>query len=144
MVNDVPIYMQGSVPEQKEEQESVVPQIESNIPIYMQGSVPEQKEEQESNVPIYMQGSDISQPNIDEPSNIRKAQYGAAQETYLLGDAYRLTYAAFSPSKTRQKIERERQQRIFDEFPEFKNGKYDSDAAVISGRALVMVVTQFI
>jgi len=139
MVNDVPIYMQGSVPEQKEEQESVVPQIESNVPIYMQGSVPEQKEEQESNVPIYMQGSDISQPNIDEPSNIRKAQYGAAQETYLLGDAYRLTYAAFSPSKTRQKIERERQQRIFDEFPEFKNGKYDSDAAVIGGRALVMV-----
>ena len=140
MVNDVPIYMQGSVPEQKEkEQESVVPQIESNVPIYMQGSVPEQKEEQESNVPIYMQGSDISQPNIDEPSNIRKAQYGAAQETYLLGDAFRLTYAAFSPSKTRQKIERERQQRIFDEFPEFKDGKYNSDAAVIGGRALVMV-----
>ena len=120
MTTDIPIYMQGSIPEQKEEeQKSTVPQVEPNIP-------------------IYMQGSEIAQPSIDEPTALRKAQYGAAQETYLLGDVGRLTYAAFSP-KTIQQIERERQQKIFDEFPEFKDGKYDADAAVLGGRALVMV-----
>ena len=120
MTTDIPIYMQGSIPEQKEEeQKSTVPQVEPNIP-------------------IYMQGSEIAQPSIDEPTALRKAQYGAAQETYLLGDIGRLTYAAFSP-KTIQQIERERQQKIFDEFPEFKDGKYDADAAVLGGRALVMV-----
>ena len=120
MTTDIPIYMQGSIPEQKEEeQKSTVPQVEPNIP-------------------IYMQGSEIAQPSIDEPTALRKAQYGAAQETYLLGDVGRLTYAAFSP-KTIQQIERERQQKIFEEFPEFKDGKYDADAAVLGGRALVMV-----
>ena len=120
MTTDIPIYMQGSIPEQKEEeQKSTVPQVEPNIP-------------------IYMQGSEIAQPSIDDPTALRKAQYGAAQETYLLGDIGRLTYAAFSP-KTIQQIERERQQKIFDEFPEFKDGKYDADAAVLGGRALVMV-----
>ena len=120
MTTDIPIYMQGSIPEQKEEeQKSTVPQVEPNIP-------------------IYMQGSEIAQPSIDEPTALRKAQYGAAQETYLLGDIGRLTYAAFSP-KTIQQIERERQQKIFEEFPEFKDGKYDADAAVLGGRALVMV-----
>ncbi|BCV01995.1 MAG: hypothetical protein CM15mV48_420 [uncultured marine virus] len=120
MTTDIPIYMQGSIPEQKEEeQKSTVPQVEPNIP-------------------IYMQGSEIAQPSIDEPTALRKTQYGAAQETYLLGDVGRLTYAAFSP-KTIQQIERERQQKIFDEFPEFKDGKYDADAAVLGGRALVMV-----
>ena len=120
MTTDIPIYMQGSIPEQKEEeQKSTVPQVEPNIP-------------------IYMQGSEIAQPSIDEPTALRKAQYGAAQETYLLGDIGRLTYAAFSP-KTLQQIEKERQQKIFDEFPEFKDGKYDADAAVLGGRALVMV-----
>ena len=120
MTTDIPIYMQGSIPEQKEEeQKSTVPQVEPNIP-------------------IYMQGSEIAQPSIDEPTALRKAQYGAAQETYLLGDVGRLTYAAFSP-KTIQQIERERQQKIFEEFPEFKDGKYDADGAVLGGRALVMV-----
>ena len=39
MTTDIPIYMQGSIPEQKEEeQKSTVPQVEPNIPIYMQGS----------------------------------------------------------------------------------------------------------
>ena len=119
MTTDIPIYMQGSIPEQKEEeQKSTVPQVEPNIP-------------------IYMQGSEIAQPSIDEPTALRKAQYGAAQETYLLGDVGRLTYAAFSP-KTIQQIERERQQKIFEEFPEFKDGKYDADAAVL-GLSLIHI-----
>ena len=40
------------------------------------------------NIPDYIQ-------NYDDPSTIRKIQYGAAQETYLLGDVWRLTKSAF-------------------------------------------------
>jgi hypothetical protein len=123
--------------------------MDNNRPFYMkslesssvESPIVEEKEEKDNNRPFYMKEADtsiVSQPSIDEPTALRKAQYGAAQETYLLGDVGRLTYAAFSP-KTIQQIERERQQKIFDEFPEFKDGKYDADAAVLGGRALVMV-----
>ena len=123
--------------------------MDNNRPFYMkslesssvESPIIEEKEEKDTNRPFYMKEADtsiVSQPSIDEPTALRKAQYGAAQETYLLGDVGRLTYAAFSP-KTIQQIERERQQKIFEEFPEFKDGKYDADAAVLGGRALVMV-----
>ena len=121
----------------------------NNRPFYMkslesssiESPITEEKEKKKTNRPFYMKEADsniITQPNIDEPTTLRKAQYGAAQETYLLGDVGRLTYAAFSP-KTVEQIERERQQKIFEEFPEFKDGKYDADASVLGGRALVMV-----
>ncbi len=123
--------------------------MDNNRPFYMkslesssvESPIIEEKEEKDNNRPFYMKEADtsvVSQPSIDEPTALRKAQYGAAQETYLLGDIGRLTYAAFSP-KTIQQIERERQEKIFEEFPEFKDGKYDADAAVLGGRALIMV-----
>ena len=116
----------------------------NNIPAYLQGLKTEQPKE-ESNIPAYLQGiSTTTVPeesiitNFDEPSDIKKAQYGAAQETYLLGDIYRLTKAAVT-TKTSKELEQERQREIFEQFPEFKDGKYDNDAAVWGGRGLVMV-----
>jgi hypothetical protein len=116
----------------------------NNIPAYLQGLETEQPKE-ESNIPAYLQGiSTTTVPeesiitNFDEPSDIKKAQYGAAQETYLLGDIYRLTKAAVT-TKTSKELEQERQREIFEQFPEFKDGKYDNDAAVWGGRGLVMV-----
>ena len=73
-----------------------------------------------------------------EPTTARKAQYGAALETYLLGDLWRLGEAAFT-NKSSKQIEKERVKEIQKNFPEFKDGKYDSDAAVWSGRGLVML-----
>jgi len=73
-----------------------------------------------------------------EPTSVRKAQYGAALETYLLGDLWRLGEAAFT-SKTAEQIEADRIKEIEKAFPEFKDGKYDNDAAVWSGRGLVML-----
>ncbi len=80
-----------------------------------------------------------------EPSNIEKIQYGAAQETYLLGDVFRLSKAAINSigpdsfKESRQKIEDERVEELYKEFPWAKSGKYDNDAAVWGGRATVMI-----
>jgi len=116
MVNDVPIYLQGLEVEQ--------PKEDSNIPAYLQG--------------LEDEVSTSTTTDFNEPSDIKKAQYGAAKETYLLGDIYRLTKAAVT-TKTSKELEQERQREIFEQFPEFKDGKYDNDAAVWGGRGLVMV-----
>ena len=71
----------------------------NNRPFYMkslesssvESPITEEKEEKETNRPFYMKEADsniITQPNIDEPTALRKAQYGAAQETYLLGTMF--------------------------------------------------------
>ena len=80
----------------------------------------------------------VGQPSLDEPDAVRKAQYGASLETYLLGDLWRLGEAAFT-SKTAEEIEKERLEEIYKKFPEFADGKYDNDAAVWGGRGLVML-----
>ena len=91
------------------------------------------------NIPDYIQ-------NYDDPSTIRKIQYGAAQETYLLGDVWRLTKSAFeaaigpdSFAEEREETEEERLQKIYDNFPEFKSGRFDNDMAVWGGRSLIML-----
>ena len=73
-----------------------------------------------------------------EPSISRKMQFGAAQETYLLGDLYRLTKAGLDPNKTIEDIEQERLEKLYEKFPEFRSGEYENDAAVWTGRVGVM------
>jgi len=73
-----------------------------------------------------------------EPSISRKMQFGAAQETYLLGDLYRLTKAGLDPNKTIEDIEQERLDKLYEKFPEFRSGEYENDAAVWTGRVGVM------
>ena len=73
-----------------------------------------------------------------EPSISRKMQFGAAQETYLLGDLYRLTKAGLDPNKTIEDIEQERLEKLYEKFPEFRSGEYENDAAVWTGRVGIM------
>ena len=79
------------------------------------------------------------------PSEIEKIQYGAAEETYLLGDLWRLTKAGFKSlgadtfEQAREDIEEERLKELYEKFPWARTGKYDNDAAVWGGRAAIMV-----
>tara|TARA_R100000008_G_scaffold31892_1_gene17786 strand:- start:2419 stop:4863 length:2445 start_codon:yes stop_codon:yes gene_type:complete len=73
-----------------------------------------------------------------EPSISRKMQFGAAQETYLLGDLYRLIKAGLDPNKTIEDIEQERLDKLYEKFPEFESGEYENDAAVWTGRVGIM------
>ena len=81
----------------------------------------------------------------EEPSTVRKLQYGAAEETYLLGDIWRLTKAAVQSigpdtfKEAREDVEEDRLKKLYAEFPEFETGQYDNDAAVWGGRAAIMV-----
>jgi len=78
-----------------------------------------------------------------EISFSREFSYGVAQEPAILGSAYRITKAAiqsaFDRGETyeaaRKRIENERQEKIFQEYPEFRNRP--ETAGVISGRAAV-------
>ena len=85
------------------------------------------------------------QPSETEPSTIDKFKYGVAQETMLLGDLYRLSVAgvkAIGPTtfeQEREKIEEERRQKILEQFPWAKDGKYDNDSAVWGGRTATML-----
>ena len=79
------------------------------------------------------------------PSEIEKLQYGAAQETYLLGDIFRITESAIKAigpttfGQEREKAEKERMEEIYKKFPWAKTGQYDNDASVWGGRAAVMI-----
>jgi len=81
----------------------------------------------------------------EEPSTVRKLQFGAAEETYLLGDIWRLTKAAVQSigpdtfKEAREDVEEDRLKKLYTEFPEFETGQYDNDASVWGGRAAVMV-----
>jgi hypothetical protein len=89
-------------------------------------------EAQKIKIPLEELGDDIS--------FARKVNYGMAQEPTAVGSAYRLikagVQAALDPDEdykeARARIENERQERILEEFPEFR-GKQE-DAAVILGR----------
>jgi len=81
----------------------------------------------------------------EEPSTVRKLQFGAAEETYLLGDIWRLTKSAIQAigpdtfKEAREDVEEDRLKKLYAEFPEFETGQYDNDAAVWGGRAAIMV-----
>ena len=85
-------------------------------------------------------------------STTRKVQFGAAQEPMILGSAFRLGKAGLTSlfsnetfDEAAQRIEAARQEKIFQEFPEFRGKK--EDLTVLSGRmgvALADPVTFFI
>ena len=83
------------------------------------------------------------QPQEKDISFSREFAYGTAQEPTAIGSAYRITksaiQAAFDRGETyeeaRERIENERQEKILEEFPEFRNRP--ETAGVISGRAAV-------
>jgi len=75
----------------------------------------------------------------DDISEFRKFNYGAAQETHIIGNLYRQGKAFVNSvtsdetySEAARRIEAERQEAIFEKFPEFR-GK-EEDAAVLAGR----------
>ena len=75
----------------------------------------------------------------DDISFARKFNYGREQETHIIGNLYRQGKAFVDSitsdetySDAARRIEAERQEAIFEKFPEFR-GK-EEDAAVISGR----------
>mgnify|MGYP001078162849 FL=1 len=80
--------------------------------------------------------------NLEEIDTTRKMAYGAAQEPAILGSTYRLGKAALQSAfseetfdQASKRIERERQEEIFDDFPEFRGlSEQREDAAILSGR----------
>ncbi len=93
------------------------------------------------------------QPRQEDISFSREFSYGTAQEMTALGSAYQLTkagvQAAFDRDETyedaRARLEDERQEEIFQEYPEFRGR--EETAGVIAGRvgqALVDPVTFFV
>ena len=92
------------------------------------------------------QDSNIQLPDTSYvPSEIEKLQYGAAQETYLLGDIFRITESAIKAigpttfGQEREKAEKERMEELYKKFPWARTGQYDNDASVWGGRAAVMI-----
>ena len=89
---------------------------------------------------------------LDDISASRKVKFGAAQEPTILGSLYRLSKAGVeslasdeSFTEASQRIESERQEKIYQEFPEFYGR--EEDLTVLSGRMGVAVadpVTFFI
>lgn len=75
-----------------------------------------------------------------EPSFGRKFDYGLAQEQTILGNLWQngvagirsMTSQNKSFSDSLKEVEKERQEKLFEEYPEFRNRP--EDAAVISGR----------
>ncbi len=82
----------------------------------------------------------------DDIAFARKVNYGMAQEPTAVGSAYRLikagVQAGLDPDEdykeARARIENERQERILEEFPEFR-GKQE-DAGVLTGRGVMALV----
>ena len=75
----------------------------------------------------------------DDISEFRKFNYGAEQETHIIGNLYRQGKAFVNSvtsdetySEAARRIEAERQEAIFEKFPEFR-GK-EEDAAVFAGK----------
>jgi len=90
---------------------------------------------------------DVAVVEQDEPTIARKVSYGTAQEPMILGSLGRLAETAYETvvegkdwEEARADTEAERQEEIFKEFPKFKGGKYDTDAAVIGGRVATAIV----
>ena len=82
----------------------------------------------------------------DDVAFARKVNYGMAQEPTAIGSAYRLIksgiQAAVDPNESykeaRERIENARQERILEEFPEFR-GKHE-DAGVLTGRGTMALI----
>jgi len=101
-------------------------------------------EENKKNKDYSVLGSDIS--------TTRKIQFGARQEPMIIGSAVRLGQAGLASlfsdetfDEAAQRIEAARQEKIFQDFPEFRGKK--EDLTVLSGRmgvALADPVTFFI
>ena len=81
--------------------------------------------------------------DLESISGSRKFEYGAAQETMILGNMLRYGEALVDSSKNRnltfsealEEVEDDRQREIFKKFPEFQGLRPgDEDAAIISGR----------
>ena len=115
--------------------------------------VPIEKEDKEqSNITSTSPSTSDNNPfknlgeNFTEPSAVRMAQYGASQETYLLGDLKRLTSAGIqsifsdkSFSEERKEEEDNRLKELYEIYPEFESGRYESNPYVWAGRAGVMI-----
>ena len=115
--------------------------------------VPIEKEDKEqSNITSTSPSTSDNNPfnnlgeNFTEPSAVRMAQYGASQETYLLGDLKRLSSAGIqsifsdkSFSEERKEEEDNRLKKLYEIYPEFESGRYESNPYVWAGRAGVMI-----
>ena len=89
----------------------------------------EEKEKEQSNIPSSSSSTsdnpfDNIGENFTEPSAVRMAQYGASQETFLLGDLKRLTSAGIqsifsdkSFSEERKEEEDKRLKKLYEAFP---------------------------
>ena len=81
----------------------------------------------------------------EEPSNIRKFQYGWAKEDMVLGDVWDLGKAWVGSwdddtfEESRQQVLEEKRKALFEDYPEFEDGRYDSDKAVMAGSLSTMI-----
>ena len=88
------------------------------------------------NIPNQNNNTGITLPKYltEEPSNIRKYQYGWAKEDMVLGDVWDIGTAWINSwgedtyKESVEKVNKEKQRKLFEEFPEFQGGQYDSDA----------------
>ena len=76
-----------------------------------------------------------------EPSETRKAQYGAAKETMVLGSAWRMFKAGTgfgtegdTFSERREDAYNQHMEEVFEAYPEFRSGAYDNDVSVFAGQ----------
>jgi len=83
--------------------------------------VPIEKEDKEqSNITSTSPSTSDNNPfnnlgeNFTEPSAVRMAQYGASQETYLLGDLKRLTSAGIQSLVIKVFLKKEKKKKIKD------------------------------
>src|SRR5210317_478000 len=83
--------------------------------------------------------------DIQEPSNIRKYQYGWEKEDMVLGDVWDIGTAWINSwgedtyKESVQKLNEKKKKELYAKFPEFAGGKYDSDGAVMAGSISTMV-----
>ena len=99
------------------------------------------------NIPNQNNNTGIQLPKYltETPSNIRKYQYGWAKEDMVLGDVWDIGTAWINSwgedtyKESVEKLNKEKQQKLFEEFPEFQGGQYDSDAAVMAGSISTMI-----
>ena len=109
---------------------------ETNQPITLESSKP-------SELPSDLNYLNYIKPKEKDISFSREFAYGAAQEPTAIGSAYRITKSAIQSAfdrgetyeEARDRIESQRQEKILEEFPEFKDRP--ETAGVISGRAAV-------
>jgi len=89
------------------------------------------------------QEDNIPKPLVQayEPSESRKAKYGAAKETMVLGSAWRMFKAGTGLgtegdtfAKRREDAYNQHMEEVYEAYPEFRSGAYDNDASVFAGQ----------